>query len=94
MGRHGTVWVAWLDLSDDPGIEATGTAGYEASWQPDGVGTRPFEDAWFASLDDALAWAHERTDSVVVRPSWDESRYFWAGTGDDARGLPPLVRPE
>jgi hypothetical protein len=95
VGRHGTVWVAWLDPTDDArrGEDDLGTAGWEASWQPDGVGTRPLEDAWFETLDEALAWAGSRTDSVVVRPWWDQSRYYWAGVGQDTRGLPRLGPP-
>jgi hypothetical protein len=87
--------VAWLDPSDDPGPSQHrgGTAGWEASWQPDGVGARPLEEAWFETLDEALAWAASRTDSVVVRPWWDQSRYYWAGGAGDTRGLPRLGPP-
>ncbi len=37
-----------------------------------------------------LAWARERTDSIVVRPARDEGTHYWAGRGHDPRGFPPL----
>jgi hypothetical protein len=88
VGRGGTVFAAWLDL---PGPEG---GHYAAYWDasPDascfleqGPGT--------ADLDALLAWADERSDRVVVRPSWDPSHHYWAGRAGRPATTPPLRRP-
>ena len=94
--RTGTVWIAWGGDPDiDDGLGETDEPGYEASWQPDEEGDHDvYEDGpRFATLDDALDWAHRRTDSVLVRPAWDEGRYYWSGTGAAPAGYPPLEEP-
>jgi hypothetical protein len=40
----------------------------------------------FATLDEAIGWALERTDFVVARDIG--TPYFWAGVGDPPDGLP------
>jgi hypothetical protein len=98
-GRVGTVWIAWNGQDDGWGIDEDDPPepGYEVSWQSDDPGYNWIEDGpYTASLREALAWARDRTDEVVVRPSWDEGTSYWAGpqppAGQGHRGnnLPPL----
>ena len=99
-GRVGTVWIAWNSADDDAAGDAgSGDApepGYWVSWQSNDPGYNWCEDGpYFTSLRDALAWARERADAVVVRPAWDEGTYYWAGQGRPTgqghpTDLPPL----
>lgn len=45
---------------------------------------------YITELRDALTWARERTDRVVVRPSWDQGTYYWPGLGPNPHEFPPL----
>jgi hypothetical protein len=93
-GRAGTVWIAWDDGDNGPGGPPATQPGYSVSWQSEREGDDWWEDGpAFSELGDALAWARERTDSVIVRPSWDHGTYHWAGSGPDPRNLPPLEQP-
>ncbi len=93
-GHSGTVWIAWEDFSrstgwpdeDDPWVP-----GYDVSWQPDDPTSGWCETGpAFEDLHEALRWARLRTDAVVVRPSWDPSTHYWAGSGRGRHGHPPL----
>ena len=92
-GRIGTVWIAWSDLTADGpmGADVPGLRGYWVSWQSDRGDDDWYEDGPSCTdLRDALTWARERTDAVIVRPEWDEGTHYWAGSGHDPRNLPPL----
>ena len=101
-GRVGTVWIAWTVWNDfdDEAADAGGEDGLEpcywVSWQSNDPGYNWCEDGpYTTSLRDALAWARDRTDAVVVRPAWDEGTSYWAGlqppTGQGHPvNLPPL----
>ena len=97
-GRVGTVWIAWTIWNDfdDEDVDGDRLEGYSVSWQSNDPGYNWAEDGpYTTSLRDALAWARERADAVVVRPSWDVGTSYWAGaqplTGHGyPRGLPPL----
>lgn len=96
-GRVGTVWIAWTvwnDFDDDQAAEDGLEPCYWVSWQSNDPGYNWCEDGpYTTSLRDALAWARDRTDAVVVRPAWDQGTSYWAGpqppTGQ-GHDLPPL----
>ena len=94
-GRIGTVWIAWTVWGDDDAGDED-RSWYSASWQSNDPGYHWAEDGpYTTSLRDALAWARERADAVVVRPSWDVGTSYWAGAQPLSghgypRGLPPL----
>ena len=88
-GRVGTVWIAWTVWGDDDAADAAdeGRSGYWVSWQSNDPGYSWVEDGpYTTSLRDALTWARDRTDAVVVRPAWDQGTSYWAGP------LPPTGR--
>jgi hypothetical protein len=72
--RKGTVFIAWID------------GAYSGYWDalPDD-GPAHLEDMpmiFFAA--EAIAWAHARTDRVLIRPKSDRGRYYWAGSAPQA----------
>ncbi|WP_460822185.1 hypothetical protein [Nocardioides ungokensis] len=99
-GRVGTVWISWKVWDDFDDEDARGEdrlePGYSVSWQSNDPGYSWVEDGpYTTSLRDALTWARDRTDAVVVRPAWDQGTSYWAGpqppTGrDHPSNLPPL----
>jgi len=95
-GRTGAVWIAWEGHRDDGAHGATPAEtlvpGYWVSWQADREAEGDWwEDGpWFTDLREALVWARERTDAIIVRPAWDERTHYWAGRGADPRALPRL----
>ena len=99
-GRVGTVWIAWTVWGDDEAADAGDEDRLEpcywVSWQSNDPGYSWIEDGpYTTSLRDALAWARDRTDAVVVRPAWDQGTSYWAGLQPPTgRGhpldLPPL----
>jgi hypothetical protein len=70
--RRGVVFIAWSDLSPEPGF-------YSGYWDggPEGFLEQMPETA---SIDDAVEWGHARSDRVKIRPSWDPDHYYEAGS--------------
>lgn len=95
IGRLGTVWILWSEPS--PRAHELGLADaarYVMSWQSAAPDDDLYEDGpEFFALEEALAWADARTDSVIVRPAWDPATHYWAGKGKPLAGLLPLGRP-
>ncbi len=80
-------WVAWDDGEIDG--ERIWETGYDVSFQGDGSSV---ENHRVTSLAEALALSHSRTSWVMVRPEWDQGRYYWAGDGPCPLDVPTLPR--
>jgi hypothetical protein len=79
IGARGPrAWIAWDDGRTWDEKHGTGSYGALIEGDEDGPPARTFDTH---RLEDALAWARARTPWVMVRPSWDEDRYYWAGVG-------------
>jgi hypothetical protein len=89
-------WIAWTDDAVDD-VPAT-VAYYWLSFQD--TETDSVEVHELATLQEALGVALARTDWVMVRPDWDNSQYYWAGSGErpddgwmSGRTIPRLPSP-
>jgi hypothetical protein len=83
--RGGIVFIAWADNHDEDDF-------YFGYWDgaPDGGFLEQMPET--PSLDVALEWGRARSDRVKIRPSWDPTRYFSAGS-ESKPGEPRLERP-
>lgn len=79
-------WISWDDgvTWDERHGSGTYTAAIEGP--EDGPPAATFESH---DLAETLAWARARTRWIMVRPSWDQGRYYWAGDSP-----PPEPGPE
>jgi hypothetical protein len=72
--RRGTVFIAWID------------GAYSGYWDalPDGRPANLEQMPMIFSAAEAVAWAHARSDRVLIRPKSDPDRYYWAGSAPQA----------
>lgn len=75
IGRCGDVHVMWSAPSSR--APAPTDARYHCVWYDDDF----CGETTSGDLDEALAWARERSDRIFVRPSWDPDTLYWAGRG-------------
>jgi len=67
---NGRAWIAWIN--DDYHVSLQGGLADPAIYDDGLEGV---------TLPEALAWARERTQWVIVRPRWDPGVHYWAGVG-------------
>jgi hypothetical protein len=74
----GEVWMVWSEPSPhDLAPELADPPHYDCVWSDEDY----CGSARFTTLDEALAWARRRSESIIVAPSWDPGVHYWAGAG-------------